>query len=104
VALDAFISKKGADLIKIKCSAGKATTPNVELFAIHLSILQAIQLKRVETILIFTDTIALVHACIDSSTHSGQSHSLAMIGVLKPWLEADSLHKVKFWYILSLQQ
>jgi hypothetical protein len=27
-----------------------------------------------------------------------------VIGVLKPWLEADPLCKVKFWYVLSFQQ
>jgi hypothetical protein len=44
--------------------------------------------------------MALACAYVDPSTYSSQSHSLAIISVLKLWLEADFLHKVKFWYVL----
>jgi hypothetical protein len=38
---------------------------------------------------------------VDPSTHLGQSHSLAVIWALIPWLEANPLCKVQFWYIPS---
>jgi hypothetical protein len=38
---------------------------------------------------------------VDPSTHSGQSHLLVVIQALIPWLEADPLHKVQFWYVPS---
>jgi hypothetical protein len=37
----------------------------------------------------------------DPSTHSGQSHSLVVIQALIPWLEANPLHNVQFWYVPS---
>jgi hypothetical protein len=45
--------------------------------------------------------MASAHTVVDPSTHSGQSHSLAVIRALIPWLEADPLHKVQFWYVPS---
>jgi hypothetical protein len=51
--------------------------------------------------LVFTDSMALARAVVDPSTHSGQSHSLAVIQALIPWLEADPLCKVQFWYVPS---
>jgi hypothetical protein len=41
------------------------------------------------------------YAVVDPSTHSGQLHSLAVIWALIPWLEANPLCKVQFWYIPS---
>jgi ribonuclease HI len=100
-ALVAFIKHCGSDLIQIRCPASKATAPDVELFAICLSLLRCLQLENIETILVFTDSMASVHACVDPFTHSGQLHSLAVIQALIPWLEGDPLRKVQFWYILS---
>jgi hypothetical protein len=90
----AFIERHGSDLVRIKHSAGRATAPNAELFAIRLGLLRCLQLEDVETILVFTDSVASARAAVDPSTHSGQSHSLAVIRALIPWLEADPLHKV----------
>jgi hypothetical protein len=45
--------------------------------------------------------VASARAVVDPSTHLGQSHSLAVIRALIPWLEADPLCKVQFWYIPS---
>jgi hypothetical protein len=46
------------------------------------------------------DSMASTCVVMDPSTHSGQSHSLAVIRALIPWLEANPLHKVQFWYVL----
>jgi hypothetical protein len=77
------------------------TASDAELFAIHLGFLRCLRLENVETILVFTDSVASAHTCVDPSTHSGQSHSLAVIQALIPWLEADPLCKIQFWYVPS---
>jgi hypothetical protein len=100
-ALVAFIERRGSDIVQIKRPAGRATAPDVELFAIHLGLLRCLQLEDVETILVFTDSMASARTVVDPSTHSGQLHSLVVIRALIPWLEADPLHKVQFWYIPS---
>jgi ribonuclease HI len=97
----AFIERHGSDLVWIKRPAGRATAPDAELFAIRLSLLRCLRLEEVETILVFTDSVASACAIVDPSSHSGQSHSLAVIQALIPWLEADPLHKVQFWYVPS---
>jgi hypothetical protein len=97
----AFIECRGSDLVRIKRPAGRVTAPDAELFTIHLSLLRCLRLEDVETILIFTDSVASARMVVDPSTHSGQSHSLAVIWALIPWLEADPLCKVQFWYVLS---
>jgi hypothetical protein len=88
-------------LVRIKHPAGRATAPDAELFAIHLSLLRCLRLEEVETILVFTDSMASACAVVDPSSHLGQSHSLAVIRALIPWLEADLLRKVQFWYVPS---
>jgi ribonuclease HI len=100
-AVVAFIERHGLDLVWIKHPTGRATAPDAELFAIHLGLLRCLWLKEVETILVFTDSVASARAVVDPSTHSGQSHSLAVIRALVPWLEADPLRKVQFWYVPS---
>jgi hypothetical protein len=97
----AFIERWDSDLIRIKRPAGRATAPDAELFSIRLGLLRCLWLEDVETILVFTDSMASAHAVVDPSTHSGQSHSLAVIRALIPWLEADPLCKIQFWYIPS---
>jgi hypothetical protein len=100
-ALVAFIEHRSSDLVRIKRPAGRATAPDAELFAICLGLLRCLQLEDVETILVFTNSVASACAVVDPSTHSGQSHSLAVIRALIPWLEANPLGKVQFWYIPS---
>jgi hypothetical protein len=97
----AFIECRGSNLVWIKHPASRATAPDAELFAIHLGLLRCLRLEDIETILVFTDSMASACVVVDPSTHSGQSHSLAVIWALIPWLEADSLCKVQFWYIPS---
>jgi hypothetical protein len=100
-ALAAFIQHHGLDLVWIKCPTGRATAPDAELFAIRLSLLRCLWLEDVKTILVFTDSMASAHMVVDPSTHSGQLHSLAVIQALIPWLEANPLCKVQFWYVPS---
>jgi ribonuclease HI len=100
-AAAAFIECRGSDLVQIKRPAGRATAPDAELFAICLGLLRCLWLEDVETILVFIDSVASAHAAVDPSTHSGQSHSLAVIWALILWLEADPLRKVQFWYVPS---
>jgi hypothetical protein len=97
----AFIKRHGLDLVWIKCPTGGVTAPDAELFAICLGLLRCLQLENIETILVFTDSVASAHAVVDPSTYLGQSHSLAVIQALIPWLEANPLHKVQFWYVPS---
>jgi hypothetical protein len=97
----AFIEHRGSDLVWIKCPAGRATAPDAELFAICLSLLRCLWVEDIETILVFTDSVVSACAVVDPSTHLGQSHSLAVIWALIPWLEASLLHKVQFWYVPS---
>jgi ribonuclease HI len=97
----AFIERRGLDIVQIKRPAGRATAPDAELFAIRLGLLRCLRLEDVETILVFTNSVVSAHMIVDPSTHSGQSHSLAVIWALIPWLEADPSCKVQFWYILS---
>jgi hypothetical protein len=78
-AVAAFIERRGSDLVQIKHSAGRATAPDAELFAIRLGLLRCLRLKDIETILVFTDSVASACMVVDPSTHSGQSHSLAVI-------------------------
>jgi hypothetical protein len=89
------------DLVWIKCPASRATAPDAELFAICLGLLRCLWLENVKTILVFTNSVASTYAVVDLSIHSGQSHSLAVIWALIPWLEVIPLHKVQFWYIPS---
>jgi hypothetical protein len=87
----AFIECRGSEIVRIKHPAGRATAPDAELFAIHLGILRCLWLGDVETILVFTDSVASACTAVDPSTHSGQLHSLAVIWALIPWLEANQL-------------
>jgi hypothetical protein len=97
----AFIEHCGLDLVWIKCPAGRVTAPDAELFAICLGLLRCLRLENIETILVFTDSVTSAHAVINPSTHLGQSHSLAVIWALIPWLEVNPLQKVQFWYVPS---
>jgi ribonuclease HI len=97
----AFIECRGSDLVRIKRPTGRATAPDAELFAIRFGLLRCLRLEEVETILVFTDSVASARAVVDPSTHLGQSHSLVVIWALIPWLEADPLRKVQFWYVPS---
>jgi ribonuclease HI len=97
----AFIERHGSDFVQIKCPAGRATAPDAELFAIHIGVLRCLQLENIETILVFTDSVASACAVVDPSTHLGQAHSLVVIWALIPWLEANPLQKVQFWYVPS---
>jgi ribonuclease HI len=90
----AFIERRGSDLVWIKCPAGRVTAPDAELFAMRLGLLRCLRLENIKTILVFTDSMASAHTVVDPSTHSGQSHSLAVIRALIPWLEVNPLHKV----------
>jgi hypothetical protein len=83
-ALAAFIKCCGSDHIQIRHPAGKATAPDAELFAIYLSLLRCLWLENIETILVFTDSMASACICVDPSTHLGQSHSLVVIQALIP--------------------
>jgi ribonuclease HI len=78
-ALAAFIECCGSDLVWIKHPASRATAPDAELLTICLGLLRYIQLENIEAILVFTDSVASARAVVDPSTHSGQSHSLAVI-------------------------
>jgi hypothetical protein len=80
----AFIERRGSDLVWIKHPTSRVTASDAKLFAIRLSLLRCLQLENVETILVFTDSVASAHVAVDPSTHSGQSHSLAMIQALIP--------------------
>jgi hypothetical protein len=97
----AFIEHRGSELVRIKHPAGRATAPDAELFAIRLGLLRCLWLEDVKTILVFTDSVASACTVVDPATHSGQLHSLVVIRALIPWLEADSLRKVQFWYVPS---
>jgi ribonuclease HI len=97
----AFIECHGLELVWIKHPTGRATAPDAELFAIRLGLLRCLQLEDIETILVFTDSVASARAVVDLSTHLGQLHLLAVIWTLIPWLEADLLHRVQFWYVPS---
>jgi hypothetical protein len=97
----AFIEHRGSNLIQIKCPAGRAIAPDAELFAMCLGLLRCLWLEDIETILVFTDSVASAHAVVDLSTHLGQSHSFVVIWALISWLEADPLHKMQFWYVPS---
>jgi hypothetical protein len=92
----AFIEHHGVDLVQIKCPTGRVTAPDAKLFAICLSLLKCLRLENIETILVFTDSVASARAVMDPSTHLGQLHSLAVIRALTPWLEVNPLHKVQF--------
>jgi hypothetical protein len=80
----AFIERRGSELVRIKHPTGRATAPDAELFAIRLGLLRCLRLKDVETILVFTDSMASARMVVDPSTHLGQSHSLAVIRALIP--------------------
>jgi hypothetical protein len=75
----AFIERCGSDLVWIKRPTGRATAPDAELFAIRLGFLRCLWLEEVETILVFTDSVASACTVVDPSTHLGQVHSLAVI-------------------------
>jgi hypothetical protein len=97
----AFIEHHGLDLVQIKCPTSRATAPDAELFAICLGLLKCLRLENIETILVFTDSIASARTVVDPSTYLGQLHSLAVIRALIPWLEVNPLCKVQFWYVPS---
>jgi hypothetical protein len=75
----AFIECCGLDIVQIKCPTGRATAPDAKLFAIHLGLLRCLWLENVETILVFTDSVASACMVVDPSTHLGQLHSLVVI-------------------------
>jgi hypothetical protein len=96
-----FIERRGSDIVQIKCPTSRATAPDAELFAIRLGLLRCLWLENIETILVFTDSMASACVVMNPSIHLGQSHSLVVIQALIPWLEADPLCKVQFWYVPS---
>jgi hypothetical protein len=83
-ALAAFIERHGLDLVWIKHPTSRVTAPDAELFTICLGLLRCLWLENIETILVFTDSVASARTAVDPSTHLGQSHSLAVIQALIP--------------------
>jgi hypothetical protein len=81
-ALAAFIECQGLDLVRIKRPAGRATAPDAELFAICLGLLKCLRLEDVETILVFTDSVASACVVVDPFTHSGQSQLQGACAIL----------------------
>ena len=61
-----------------KALAGRATALDVELFAIRLGVVKATSFD-VKHIVIITDSLTAARRAVDTSVHSGQAHSLAII-------------------------
>ncbi|KAF5346352.1 hypothetical protein D9756_011611 [Leucocoprinus leucothites] len=83
-------------------AVGKATTLDVELFALWLGVEHACHMLNTKSIVLFTDHIAVVQSVVDPSTHSGQAHSLAVCGHLMELLSTDAKCTIEF-YEMSIE-
>jgi len=68
----------GEQVLLSKVLAGRATALDVELFAIRLGVVKATSFD-VKCIIIITDSLTAARRAVDTSVHSGQTHSLAII-------------------------
>jgi len=68
----------GEQMSLSKALAGRATALDVELFAIRLGVVKATSFD-VKHIVIITDSLTAARRAVDTSVHSGQAHSLAII-------------------------
>jgi hypothetical protein len=63
---------------------GKAISLDAKLFALWVGVTLAVEVvEGANSVTVFTDSLSMARAAFDCSPHSGQSHSLAMCGVLR---------------------
>jgi len=65
-----------------KASAGQATALDAELFAIQLGVVKATSFD-IKCIVIITDSLTAARRAVDTSVHSGQTHSLTIVHAIK---------------------
>jgi len=72
----------GEQVSSSKAPAGRATALDTELFAIRLGVVKATSFD-IKRIVIITDSLTAARRAVDTSLHSGQAHSLAIIQALR---------------------
>jgi len=100
-AASAYLVYRQGDLVhQARYIAGRVTAPDAELYAIRAAVGKAASLPNVETITLFTDSIASARRAVNPSVHSGQGHSLAVCCALEQWF-ANSSRSIKFVMVHS---
>ena len=64
-------------------------------------IVLALQQPNCDRVVIFTDSMQQARRSVDPSLHTGQAHSLAVVWVLRLWLQQDANRYIEFIYTLS---
>ena len=88
--------RKGIQVISSKAAFGNITTPNAELVASRLGIAKATSLD-VDRIVVITDSLSSAKKALDPSHHSGQSESITIAHLLRPFFNRNSSNKIEFW-------
>jgi len=79
-----------------KVPAGRATALDAELFAIRLGVVKATSFD-VKCIIIITDSLTAARRAVDTSVHSGQAHSLAIVQALRAFFTNHPDRSIHFW-------
>jgi len=79
-----------------KVPAGRTTALDAKLFAIQLGVVKATSFD-VKCIIIITDSLTAARRAVDASVHSGQTHSLAIVQVLRDFFTNHPDCSIHFW-------
>ena len=79
-----------------KAPAGQATVLDAELFAIRLGVVKTTSFD-VKYIIIITDSLTAARRAVDTSVHSGQAHSLAIVQALRGFFTNHPDRSIHFW-------
>jgi hypothetical protein len=81
----------------IKCPGGIATSQDVIIQALHLGISKALTLlPNISFIQVFTTNLPVMTPALKADVGSNQSHRIAIMNVLAPWLSLGDTRTVHF--------
>ena len=86
----------GVQVSSSKAPARQATALDAELFAIRLGVVKATSFN-VKHIILITDSLSAARRAVDASVHSGQAHSLSVVGALREFFTQHPDTSIDFW-------
>jgi len=99
----AYFWRLEEQVLSFKTPARRATTLDAKLFAIRLGVVKATSFN-IKCIVIITDSLTAARRAVDTSVHSGQAHSLAIVQALRGFFTNHPNHLIHFWNCLSKAQ
>ncbi|KXN92520.1 hypothetical protein AN958_05375 [Leucoagaricus sp. SymC.cos] len=90
------IWRNGQLIHSLSIPSGTVTLSEAKLASIRFGLCKAVSLSDIDHITLITDHMPSTRSVLDPSIHGGQTHSIAAINALCPWLECSSHNHIHF--------